>query len=320
MKPIVFDSAIFTYMLVLVAVPLPIAVVIAVILTVVLKNKNISTIGKKIFATPEQKSKEEVFPIWRTFWGWSLFVTLLATFYTGMKVTHFSFIELTNKEGFQGAMRLMRGILNPNFKILPQAITAIIETVYLAFIATALAIPGAFVLSFLCAKNIMGKSLPLLIVYNILRGLFNIIRSLEPFIWAIIFSVWVGIGPFAGMLALLIHTWASLAKQYSEQIECVESGPIEGIQSTGANSIQTLWYGVVPQIVLPFVAFTIYRWDINVRMATVIGLVGGGGIGTLLIQYQGVAMWEEVGCIALVIVTVVWIMDSASAYIRDAMK
>jgi phosphonate transport system permease protein len=255
-----------------------------------------------------------------SFWGWIFAVAFITTFFVGLKVTHFSIYELTNKEGFAGAIRLMKGMLHPNFNILPKAITAIIETVYLAFIATALAVPGAFVLSFLCAKNIMGNSVPKLFVYNVLRGIFNVIRSLEPFIWAIVFSVWVGIGPFAGMLALMVHTLASLAKQYSEQIECVENGPIEGILSTGANSIQTLWFGIVPQITLPFVAFTIYRWDINVRMATVIGLVGGGGIGTLLIQYQGVAQWEEVGCIALVIIAVVWLMDTASAYIRDAMK
>lgn len=320
MKPIVFDSAIFSYLLTMISVPLPGAAIMGVLVAVIFRWKNISTIGKQIFATPEQKHKEEIFPIWQTFWGWTLFVALAATFYTGMKVTHFSFFELLNKDGFQGAVRLIKGILNPNLKILPQALTAIVETVYLAFIATVLAVPAAFFFSFLCAKNIMGGSIGGLIVYNVLRGFFNIIRSLEPLIWAIIFSVWVGIGPFAGMLALLLHTLASLAKQYSEQIECVENGPIEGIQSTGANSIQVLWYGIVPQVVLPFVAFTIYRWDINVRMATVIGLVGGGGIGTLLIQYQGVAMWEEVGCIALVIVVVVWIMDSASAYIREGIK
>ena len=76
----------------------------------------------------------------------------------------------------------------------------------------------------------------------------------------------------------------------------------------------------MPQIVLPYTAFTIYRWDINVRMATIIGLVGGGGIGTMLIQYQGQAMWREVGCLVIVIAAVVWVMDATSAYIREAIK
>ena len=88
----------------------------------------------------------------------------------------------------------------------------------------------------------------------------------------------------------------------------------------GSQRIQVIWFGVVPQVILPYIAMTVYRWDTNVRMATVIGLVGGGGIGTLLIQYQGQAMWREVGCIILVIAVIVWLMDTASAYIREALK
>jgi phosphonate transport system permease protein len=142
--------------------------------------------------------------------------------------------------------------------------------------------------------------------------------GLDPTLRAIIFSVWVGIGPFAGMLALMLHTISSLAKQYSEQIECIEQGPLEAIQATGANNIQMVWFAVVPQVFLPFLSFTIYRWDINIRMATIIGLVGGGGVGTLLMQYQGLAKWNEVGTIVIVIATVVWIMDYLSARIREA--
>ena len=155
-------------------------------------------------------------------------------------------------------------------------------------------------------------------VYYVLRIILNFIRSIEPLIWAIIFSVWVGIGPFAGMIALLVHTIASNAKLYSEAIESIEEGPVEAISATGANKVQVVWHAVVPQIVLPFLSFTIYRWDINVRMATVIGLVGGGGIGTMLMQYQGLARWREVGLIILMIAFVVWIMDYISAKIREA--
>ena len=113
---------------------------------------------------------------------------------------------------------------------------------------------------------------------------------------------------------------ASLAMQYSEFIEGVSEGPIEGIQATGASRLQVIWFGIVPQVVLPFISFTIYRWDINVRMATIVGFVGGGGIGQLLIAYQGQAMWEEVGCLFFVIAVVVWLMDQTSTYIREALK
>lgn len=107
------------------------------------------------------------------------------------------------------------------------------------------------------------------------------------------------------MIALLVHTIASNAKLYSEAIESIEQGPVEAISATGANKVQVVWHAVVPQIVLPFLSFTIYRWDINVRMATIIRLVGGGGIGNLLMQYQGLARWREVGLIVIMIAFVV---------------
>jgi phosphonate transport system permease protein len=193
-----------------------------------------------------------------------------------------------------------------------------VETIFIAFIATALSLPLSFLAGFVSARNLMKGSPASMVVYTIVRFILNFTRSVEPMIWAIIFSVWVGIGPYAGMLALMLHSIASLAKNYSEQVECIEQGPVEAIEATGANRLQVIWFAVVPQIVLPFLAFTIYRWDINVRMATIIGLVGGGGIGTLLMQYQGLARWNEVGTIIITIAAVVWIMDYLSAKIREA--
>lgn len=293
--------------------------VFGTIVSYLLNDKlKIKTLGQIIFLP--QRYPGPAVAIYKTFWGNSLFILLALTLYVGFIVTQFSFHELLDSDGLHGAIRLIQGISHPNFSILPQSITAIIETIYIAFIATALSVPLAFVLSFFCARNIMGGSVIGMTIYFVLRGGFNILRSIEPLILAIVFSIWVGIGPFAGMLALMFHTIASLAKQYSEQIECVEEGPVEGLQSTGANFIQVVWFAIVPQLTLPFVAFTIFRWDINVRMATVIGLIGGGGIGNLLLQYQGMAMWEEVGCIAVVIIAVVWIMDIASSYVREAIK
>jgi phosphonate transport system permease protein len=131
-----------------------------------------------------------------------------------------------------------------------------------------------------------------------------------------VFSVWVGIGAFAGMLALWVHSVVSLAKNYYEQIETIDGGPVEALQSVGANRLQTVAYGVVPQVTLPFISFTIFRWDINVRMATVVGIVGGGGIGDLIFQYQGRASWSEVGLIIMMIAFVVWLMDSLSMSLR----
>lgn len=245
---------------------------------------------------------------------------ILLTFITSFYVSEISLKEFLSPEGLEGAQRIFKALFNPNFQIFEQGLFAAIETIYMAFIATAVAIPIAFVLGFFAARNLMSTNRLTLFVYSSLRAVLNLSRSIEPLVWAIIFSVWVGIGPFSGMLALCIHSIASLTKQYSEQIEVIDEGPIEAITATGAHPIQIVWFGVVPQIVLPYLSYTIYRWDINVRMATVIGLVGGGGIGNLLMQYQGQARWNEVGMLVILIAAIVWMMDWASSKLREALK
>ena len=192
-----------------------------------------------------------------------------------------------------------------------------IQTVLLALMATIFAIVFAIPFSFLGARNLMTRTRFGTIIYYIVRFIMNLTRAIEPLIWAIIFAVWVGIGPFAGVLALTIHSIAALGKLYSEQIEGIENGPLEAITATGANGGQRIMYGVVPQIVAPFIAFTLYRWDINVRMSTVIGLVGGGGIGFLLIQWINLLQYEKAAVAIWAIAIVVSIMDYSSAIIRE---
>ena len=247
--------------------------------------------------------------------GWFLFNI---TFISGWIITRFSIVDIFSSEGIKGAERIFGALFKPEMGIFDDAMFAMIETIYIALLATLISIPPTLLLSFFTARNLMKGNKFTFFVYYVLRLILNFIRSIEPLIWAIIFSVRVGIGPFAGMIALLVHTIASNAKLYSEAIENIEEGPVEAITATGANKVQVVWYAVVPQIVLPFLSFTIYRWDINVRMATIIGLVGGGGIGTMLMQYQGLARWHEVGLIVLIIAIVVWVMDYISAKIREA--
>jgi phosphonate ABC transporter permease subunit PhnE len=154
-------------------------------------------------------------------------------------------------------------------------------------------------------------------VYNTSRTILNALRSIEPLIMGIVFVIWVGVGPFAGVLALTLHSVAALGKLYSEQVENIDSGPIEALQSTGANRLQTIIYAVVPQIVPPYIAFTMYRWDINVRMSTIIGFVGGGGIGFLLQQQINLLRYKQAGVAVLAIAIVVSVLDYASAWIRE---
>lgn len=240
------------------------------------------------------------------------------TFILGWLYTEISFYKLFSYEGMLGAQRIFSSIFRPNWDIFGMVVDAMVETIFIAFMATFIAIPIAFVGSFFAARNLMKDTSSGLWVYTVIRVICNFTRSVEPLIWAIIFSVWVGIGPFAGMMALMLHSVASLIKLYSEQIESINRGPMEAMEATGANRVLMVWYAVVPQVVMPFLSYTIYRWDINIRMATIIGLVGGGGVGTLLMQYQGLAQWNEVGTIVLVIAVVVWLMDYLSAKIREA--
>ena len=193
----------------------------------------------------------------------------------------------------------------------------LVETLFLALMGTTIAVIFAVPLSFLGAKNLMTRNPAGTAIYYVVRTIFNITRSVEPLIMATVFAVWVGIGPFAGVLALALHSVASLGKLYSEQIESIDPGPIEAITATGASPLQVVRYAVVPQIIPPFIAFTVYRWDINVRMSTVIGMVGGGGVGFLLIQYINQLLWREAATAVWGITVVVAAMDYASAWIRE---
>jgi phosphonate ABC transporter permease subunit PhnE len=154
-------------------------------------------------------------------------------------------------------------------------------------------------------------------IYLIMRTILNAARSIEPLIYVIVFVVWVGIGPFAGALALALHTIAALAKLYSEQVESILPGPLEAVTATGANRLQTIVYAVVPQIIPPYISFTMYRWDINVRMSTIIGFAGGGGIGFLLQQNIRLLDYRAAAVQMLAIAFVVASMDYTSAWIRE---
>jgi phosphonate ABC transporter permease subunit PhnE len=156
-----------------------------------------------------------------------------------------------------------------------------------------------------------------MITYYLSRSFFNAIRSVEPLIMAIVFVVWVGLGPFAGSLALALHTTAALAKLYSEQVESILPGPIEAVTATGATRLQNVIYAVVPQIVPPYIAFTLYRWDINVRMSTIIGFAGGGGVGFLLQQNINLLQYRAASVQMLAIAVVVSTLDFVSARVRE---
>jgi phosphonate transport system permease protein len=196
------------------------------------------------------------------------------------------------------------------------SIERMVETIFMGMMATLFGIILSIPVSFLAARNIMSGSWVTRGIYYLTRTILNIIRAIEPLIWAIIAVVWVGLGPFAGIIALTVHSVAALGKLYSEAIEGIDSGPIEAVQATGASRLQTIMFAVVPQMIAPFVSFSIYRWDINVRMSTVIGLVGGGGIGFILVQYIRLLDYRAAGIAVWFIAITVAVLDYVSAEIR----
>jgi phosphonate transport system permease protein len=195
-------------------------------------------------------------------------------------------------------------------------VQGIIETLFLALVSTTFGALIAIPVSFLAARNLMGSNPITILVYTITRTILNIVRSIEPLIIAIVFVVIVGLGPFAGAIAMTMHTVAALGKLYSEVIEGIDPGPLEAIRATGGNWAQMVRYAVIPQIVPPFASFTMYRWDINVRTSTIIGFVGGGGIGFYLYQWIFKGDFRAVGASFIAIAIIVVTLDYVSARIR----
>jgi phosphonate transport system permease protein len=191
-----------------------------------------------------------------------------------------------------------------------------IVTIFLAIVATAFAIVIALPLSFLGARNIMTGNPITAVIYVVVRFIFTVIRSIDVLILVIICAILLGIGNAAGVVALAFHNIGVLGKLYSEAIESIDPGPIEAITATGANRFQVIWTAVLPQIVNPYISFTIYRLDANVRLAPILGLVGGGGIGLLLFQSINLLHYGAAGLIIFMIVVTVAAMDFVSAQIR----
>jgi phosphonate ABC transporter permease subunit PhnE len=201
--------------------------------------------------------------------------------------------------------------------VLATVFKEIIITVFQALLATTFGGLLAIPFSFLAAKNLVGRSRVLGWLYYATRGVFNVLRSIEALLYVAIFIAWVGIGPFAGTLALAVTSFALLGKLFSEAIENIENGPLEAVTATGANRLQVIVYAILPQVFPPFASYWIYQWDINIRMATIIGFAGGGGIGLMLQTFFGSLQYHKAGTVVAFIVLVVALMDFASARLRE---
>ena len=252
-------------------------------------------------------------PWYRRGWLLATFFLAIITLFAGALYTEVDLAAFFTGAGKTG--KWWAALLTPDWSVFAKGFRYLIVTVFTAFLATAFAVALAAPLSFFAARN-LATGVPRRIAYTLIRAVLSVVRSIEPIVWGIIFIVWVQVGAFPGILALFVHSVADLTKLYSERLESIDQGPVEAIRATGARRSHVILYGIVPQIINPYLSFTIYRWDINVRMATVIGLIGVPVIGQLLYQYTQLYKFHKVGMMMLLILATVWLMDYLSGRIR----
>jgi phosphonate ABC transporter permease subunit PhnE len=259
------------------------------------------------------------FTDWRK---WGVVAIVLATLYVGVRLLDIDISRANPEYGLQQVLRLFRfdfSILSPQNEFETFWDTAgglMIVTIFLGIVATAVAIVIALPLAFLGARNIMTGNPVTAAVYGAIRILFTIIRSIDVLIVVIIMTIFFGLGSAAGVFGLAFHNVGVLGKLYSEAVEGIDPGPGEAVTATGANRLQVIWTAVLPQIINPFISFSIYRLDANVRLAPILGFVGGGGIGQALFQSTQLLQYEKAGLIVFMIVVTVAAMDFASAQVR----
>jgi phosphonate transport system permease protein len=161
------------------------------------------------------------------------------------------------------------------------------------------------------ARRIAGVA-----VYVTARAILNVFRTIPEIVWAIVFVFLVGLGPFAGVLALGLHTSGVLGKLFGEVLEDVDPRPLEALQATGATRRQILLYGVLPQAAPQFLSYALYRWEVNIRAATIMGFVGAGGLGTRIHVAISLFLERELLTLILAIYVIVTVVDALSAWLR----
>lgn len=203
------------------------------------------------------------------------------------------------------------GFLSPSWRDFGFYLSEMVLTVQIAVWGTALAVVASVTLGILSSSNMV----PMWVWFPV-RRLMDAFRAINELVFAVLFVVAVGLGPFAGVMALFIHTTGVLAKLFSEAVEAVDPRPVEGIRATGASSLQEIVFGVIPQVLALWMSVSLYRFEANVRSATVLGIVGAGGIGRVLFESIRGFAYADTAAILIVIIITVSIVDVLSQQLR----
>lgn len=247
---------------------------------------------------------------WRTAMAYIVVAVLFALSYWSGAAVEFSMSRLI--EGLPHMADFLSRMWPPDFTILERVLTDTLLTIQLAWIATVVSAIISLPIGFLAAANMFeSKSLRAGVIF-----ILNADRAIDSLILALFFVSAVGLGPFPGTLALAIHSVGMLAKLFADAIEAVDRGPIEALESAGAGKLATIRWAVWPQVAPHFISFFLFRFELNIRVAVVLGLVGAGGIGFLLTQYMRLFQYQKVATVILVILVLVMTVDYFSSKLR----
>jgi phosphonate transport system permease protein len=239
----------------------------------------------------------------------TLFLLAVLTYWSGSAV-EFSASRLA--EGLPYMQDFLSRMWPPDTSILSRVFTETVLTIQLAWVATVIAALLSLPVGFLAAANVF-PSRPLRAA---VQFLLNADRAIDSLILALFFVSAVGLGPFPGTLALAIHSVGMLGKLFADAIESVDPGPIEAVESAGGGKLSVIRWAVLPQVAPLFVSYFLFRFELNVRVAVVLGLVGAGGIGFLLTQYMRLFQYQKVATVVLVILVLVMVIDFFSSKLR----
>lgn len=241
--------------------------------------------------------------------SWGVVLALLAASWQGADMRP---LDLVRDSGNMATY--LADFFPPNFADWRIYVEEMVVTLQIALWGTALAVVTAVPLGLLASANIVPAW-----VYQPVRRLMDAFRAINEMVFAMLFVVAVGLGPFAGVLALWIHTAGVLAKLFSEAVEAIDPQPVEGIRSTGAGALHEIVYGVIPQVMPLWISFTLYRFESNVRSATVVGMVGAGGIGVVLWEIIRGFQYAQTAAVMLIVVLTVSLIDVVSSRIRKSL-
>lgn len=222
-------------------------------------------------------------------------------------------VSLTNiATGIPNIIDYLKSMIPPDSSILTKLGQPLAETFQIAITAIVFAAIIALPFSFIAARNIMPNG----IIYQIARTILNILRGIPPLLYALLFVSMVGLGPFAGVLALTCHCIGTLGRYFSEAIENINPEIINAAKATGSNKIQIIAHAVIPELKALIAGYILYYFEYNVRTGTILGMVGAGGIGLQLMTSIHLFRYGEVATIMLVIIAIITMMDRLSTILR----